>query len=237
MPETIESTAATQPDASQLPTRRCFGLLVRRDRWGLSWPARLVLILVSCLGCIGLLRGAYPFLAISQPVSTDTLIVEGWLPPSMATKLATRYAAQKYHKIVVARGLFRGRTPYESGEYQGKYLAEALVELGIPRDRVHLVFFDSVKVDRTYHSALAVKKWFQERGETIKSMELVTVGPHARRSRVLFQRAFGNETEIGVLALEDDQYDPQHWWRTSAGIREVPFELVAYTYVKFFFKP
>src|SRR5687768_1535112 len=100
MPQTTEQTK-TQSSASHLPTRRCFGLLVRRERWGLSWPARLVLILVSCLGCIGLLRGAYPFLAISQTVSTDTLIVEGWLPPSMATKLATRYAAQKYHKIVV----------------------------------------------------------------------------------------------------------------------------------------
>jgi uncharacterized SAM-binding protein YcdF (DUF218 family) len=212
-------------------------MLVRKERWGLSWPGKLVLILALSLGGFGLVRGAYPFLAITRPASTETMVVEGWLPPSVAQQLANRYAARNYQQVVVARGLFKGRTPYESGEYAGKYMAESLIQLGIPKDRVHLVFFDSVKVDRTYHSALAVKKWSRERGENIDSMELVTLGPHARRSRLLFQRAFGDKTRIGVLSLEDDQYDTEHWWRSSAGVREVPFELLAYIYAKFLFKP
>jgi uncharacterized SAM-binding protein YcdF (DUF218 family) len=212
-------------------------MLVRKERWGLSLLGKLVLIVALCLGALGVVGGAYPFLAITRLASTETLVVEGWLPPSVVQKLACRYAAKNYQRIIVARGLFKGRSPYESGEYQGKYMAEALVQSGIPKDRVHLVFFDSVKVDRTYHSALAVRKWCQERGKNIESMELATIGPHARRSRLLFQRAFGDETKIGVIALEDDQYDPQHWWRSSAGVREVPFELIAYIYAKFFFSP
>ena len=232
----LQSTVAKVPSGqNERVTRRAFGMFVRKERWGLSWPGRLVLMLALCVGAFGLVRGAYPFLAITRPVLTETLVVEGWLPPSMVQQLANRYAIQKYQRIVVARGLFKGRTPYESGEYAANYIAESLVQLGVPKDRVHVVFFDSVKVDRTYHSALAVKKWSRERGESIHSMELVTKGPHARRSRLLFQRAFGDKTKIGVLALEDDQYDPQHWWRTSAGIREVPFELLAYLYVKLHF--
>lgn len=234
--QSIEPTK-TQSGLQQSVTHRVFGLLVRKERWGLSWPGKLVLILALCLGGVGLVKGAYPFLAITRPAPTETLVVEGWLPPSVGQQLANRYAAKKYQQIIVTRGLFKGRTPYESGEYAGKYMAESLVQLGIPKDRVHLVFFDSVRVDRTYHSALAVKKWSRERGKNIDSMELVTLGPHARRSRLLFQRAFGGEAKIGVLSLEDDQYDPQHWWRSSAGVREVPFELIAYIYAKFLFRP
>lgn len=233
----LQSIETTEPQSKrqQSARRRGFGMLVRKERWGLSLPGKLVLILALCLGGLGLVRGAYPFLAMTRPVSTDTLVVEGWLPPSVVQQLANRYVTKKYQQIIIPRGLFKGRTPYESGEFAGNYMAEALVQLGIPRERVHLVFFDSVKVDRTYHSALAAKKWCHEQGVSIDSMELVTLGPHARRSRLLFQKAFGHKTRIGVLALEDDQYDPQHWWRSSAGVREVPFELIAYLYAKFLF--
>jgi uncharacterized SAM-binding protein YcdF (DUF218 family) len=229
-----ESTK-TQPAPHQSVTRRGFGMLVRKERWGLSWPGKLVLILALCLGGLGVVKGAYPFLATTRPVSTKTMVVEGWLPPSVVQQLANRYAAREYQQIVIPRGLFRGRSAYESGEFAANYMAESLVQLGVPKDRVHVLFFDSVKVDRTYHSALAVKKWYRERGEQIGSMELVTMGPHARRSRLLFRKALGNEVKIGVLALEDDHYDAQHWWRSSAGVREVPFELIAYIYAKFFF--
>ena len=233
-PQAIEP-AKTPRAPDQRVTRRAFGILVRKERWGLSWPGKLVLILALCLGALGLVKGAYPFLAITRPASTETLVVEGWLPPSVVQQLANRYAIREYQQIVVPRGLFTGRTPYESGEYAANYMAQSLVQLGVPKDRVHVLFFDSVKKDRTYYSALAVKKWSHERGKNIDSMELVTMGPHARRSRLLFQKAFGDEAKIGVLALEDDQYDPQHWWKSSAGVREVPFELVAYIYAKFFF--
>jgi len=235
----LQSSEPSRTDcgARQTGPRRVFGMLVRKERWGLSLRGKLVLLLALCVGALGLVRGAYPFLAITRPASAETLVVEGWLPPSMVQQLANRYAATNYRQVVVVRGLYKGRTSYESGEYAANYLAESLVQLGVPKDRLHVVFFDTVRVDRTYHSALAIKKWCRERGEKIDSMELVTKGPHARRSRLVFQKAFGDEVKIGVLALEDDQYDPQHWWRSSAGIREVPFELVAYCYAKFLFSP
>src|SRR5258705_8075864 len=196
MLESIEPTKK-QSRPHQPVTRRGFGMVVRKERWGLSLPGKLVLVLALCLGGFGVVRSAYPFLTITQPASTETMVVEGWLPPSMVQQLANRYAVKKYQQIVVPRGLVKGRTPYESGEFAANYMAESLVQLGVPKDKMHVVFFDSVKVDRTYHSALAVKKWAHERGKKIDSMELITLGPNARRSRLLFQRAFGDETKIG----------------------------------------
>jgi len=65
----------------------------------------------------------------------------------------------------------------------------------------------------------------------------MTLGPHARRSRLLFQKAFGKEVKVGVISVEDRDYDPAHWWRSSEGVREVLGEAIAYFYAKFFFSP
>ena len=91
--------------------------------------------------------------------------------------------------------------------------------------------------DRTYNAALAVKQWFQENGVSVSSIDIMTLGPHARRSRLLFQKAFGKEVKVGVISVEDRDYDPAHWWRSSEGVREVLGEAIAYIYAKFFFSP
>ncbi|MGA2556129.1 MAG: hypothetical protein ABSG04_07630, partial [Verrucomicrobiota bacterium] len=60
---------------------------------------------------------------------------------------------------------------------------------------------------------------------------------HARRSRLLFQKACGDDTKVGVIALDDVGYDPTHWWRTSEGVREVVGEGIAYLYARIVFHP
>jgi hypothetical protein len=82
-----------------------------------------------------------------------------------------------------------------------------------------------------------VKDSLQRDGRKIQTMDLITLGPHARRSRLLFQRVFADDIEVGVFPVDDEAYDSSHWWRSSAGIREVPFELIAYFYAKLIFRP
>ena len=82
--------------------------------------------------------------------------------------------------------------------------------------------------DRTYNAALAVEQWFQENGVSVRSIDVMTLGPHARRSRLLFQKAFGKEVRVGVISVEDRDYDPDHWWASSQGVREVVGEAIAY---------
>jgi hypothetical protein len=45
------------------------------------------------------------------------------------------------------------------------------------------------------------------------------------------------DKEVGVIAIGEQVSDPNHWWGSSEGVREVVFELVAYLYVKFIFCP
>jgi len=221
------------------PARRAFaGLLVRKQCWALSRRGKITVFLACLAFVFAVVYGSYPFLSPKDPRSREVLVVEGWMPTYVVRQVGDYYRERSYKKVIVARAIYRGRNQYESGEFVAKYIAENLVDLGIPKDRVQIVFFEPSTRDRTYQSALAVKNSLQQQGgQKIETMDLITLGPHARRSRLLFQRVFADDIQVGVFPVDDQAYDSSRWWRSSAGIREVPFELLAYFYAKFIFRP
>jgi len=91
--------------------------------------------------------------------------------------------------------------------------------------------------DRTYYSAVALKEWCASHHQALKSFDVVTLGPHARRSWLLFQKAFGSDARIGIIAVEDPAYEPGRWWASSEGFREVVGEGIAYLYARVLFHP
>jgi hypothetical protein len=99
---------------------------------------------------------------------------------------------------------------------------------------VYTVYCDVTRRDRTYHSALAAKQWLETQGWSGGGVMVATLGAHARRSRLLYCRAFGPNVPIGVIALEDRAYDPAHWWRTSEGLKEMISETGAFLYTRLF---
>jgi len=66
------------------------------------------------------------------------------------------------------------------------------------------------------------------------SINVVTEDAHARRTRLLFQKALGNDVRVGIISIPNPDYDAKHWWRYSEGVREVIGEGIAYTYAKVF---
>lgn len=219
------------------PRRALAGLIVRRQSWCLSWRGRLACLLLALVGVVVLSQALPSFLAVTDPVSSEVLVLEGWMPAYAVNQVAPVVTSRGYRKIIIGRPLYAGRNEYESGEALAKYIAESLIKLGIPEERIHVVFSEASSQDRTYRSAVAVKNWIEKQGLDVHKIDVGTMGPHARRSRLLFQRAFGEDVKVGIIAFKEQDYDPAHWWRSSAGVREVPFEMIAYLYVKFLFKP
>ena len=212
------------------------GILSRQERWGLSLRGKiLVAVLLLGLG-YAFLRGLYPFLAITAPISGGVLVVEGWIPAYALNDVASQLQRSPYTRVIVLRGLYKGGGRYESAQFTGRYMVDTLVELGVPKERIELILYDAVNRDRTYQSALTLKEWCIKNTYPLNDIDVVTMGPHARRSRTLFEKALGRKTRVGIIALRDQTYDADHWWRTSAGLREVPFELLAYLYAKFLFR-
>jgi hypothetical protein len=138
--------------------------------------------------------------------------------------------------MCVAGGPLERGLPLSQYETYAALGASVLKAVGVPDAEVHGVPASKVQRDRTYASALAVRDWFEANGGTPPSINLVTVGAHARRSRLLYEKAFGDTCRIGVICVPHEGYDPRRWWDYSEGVREVISESAAYLYARLFFE-
>jgi hypothetical protein len=214
-----------------------WGLLKRRYCLALTWRGWLLLVLSLAILSVVTVRGLYPFLAVTEPVESGLLVVEGWVSDFTMEATVAEFKRHRYEKVFVTGGP-KDYTIYLS-EY--KNFAEegtaTLIKLGLKRSDVQAIPSKRVFKDRTYVSAVALSKWMKDSGTVFTTIHLITQGPHARRSRLLFQQAFGNSVTIGVTSVPSNSYDPEHWWRSSAGVKDVIAEILAYGYTRFFFWP
>ena len=109
--------------------------------------------------------------------------------------------------------------------------------MGLDTNAVQAVPAPLVRTDRTYASAVALRDWLHGHGGPVAGLNVISVGPHARRTRLLFERALGQGTTVGIIALEDREYDPGRWWKSSQGFRTVTGEWLAYGYARLLFSP
>lgn len=181
--------------------------------------------------------GAYPFLAVSDGGEGEVMVVEGWIGGRPIDQAAAAFKRGGYETVVVVRDVYEGGDKWSSGRYSADYVAAGLVRHGVASNQVHTVFCPVVNRDRTYHCALAVRAWLEEQRSTPRSLDVVTLATHARRSRLLYEKAFGSEVEIGAISLPDPSYDAALWWKSSAGVRDVIGEALAYVYARVFFHP
>jgi hypothetical protein len=48
---------------------------------------------------------------------------------------------------------------------------------------------------------------------------------------------FSPETQIGIYSIRPHGYDPEQWWSSSAGVRTIIGETIAYLYARLIFNP
>lgn len=210
-------------------------LLERREVWRLTWSGRLI---VSAI-LIGGLTFATPrlndFLSVNAPVDGEYLVVEGWGPAQVYREALRRFQSGSYKKIIAASVQLEDWDA--GGDLRERSGADKLIALGAQPESVVTATAAPTQRDRTYHAALAVHEWLARNGIDTTSVDVVTVGPHARRSRLLFEQALGRSVRVGVLSIEDKRYDARRWWRSSAGMRMVTGEFIAYLYARLLFTP
>jgi len=239
-----DSSTATM--ASQLapaePSRALWGLLDRKERWSLSWRGRLILalILASALLLVGalVLKGVYPFLATTHRVNANILVVEGWIHEYAIRAALKEFQSNHYARIFTTGGPVEG-----TGGYINDYCTSASVgadllrKNGLANGSVQMVPSRVMDRDRTYGSAIALRNWFRDHNMAVSGIDVVTEDVHARRTRLLFQKALGDKLTVGVIAIANPDYDAKHWWSYSEGVKEVGSEALAYVYARLFFHP
>jgi hypothetical protein len=202
--------------------------------WQLTWPARLVLLCVILVGGTLLARGAGTFLAVDAPVGGEYLAVEGWMPAYTYQRAGELWRSGRYRKVIAV-----GVVPDDAlsnGKPREYAAVGSLMAAGIPEEAIVRAMGAGIHQDRTYHSALNVRRWLDEQRLEKATIDVLTLGPHARRSRLLFGEALGQGIVVGVIAVPERRFDITHWWRTSEGVRTVIGETIAYLYARFFFE-
>jgi len=53
---------------------------------------------------------------------------------------------------------------------------------------------------------------------------------------LLYEKAFGKGSEVGIIAVPDHGYDAKRWWASSKGFRDVTDEAIAYVYARLIFR-
>lgn len=214
-----------------------WGLLRRRQCWLPTWRGWLLLLVLFGVPLIYGFRNAAAFLAINEPVPDGVLVLEGWSPDYALAIAKTKVQQNPNHKLYVIGGPLEQGAPLSQYKTYAELGAAILLRMGMSTNVVQAVPAPYVRKDRTYAAAIALRDWFRRHGPVPKAIDLISVGAHARRSRLLFQEAFGNGTRVGVIGIEDRDYNPRRWWKSSAGVRSVLGEMIAYGYARFLFAP
>src|SRR5437867_6310500 len=107
------------------PRTVLWGTFKREERWGLSWKGRLLLIAFVLLLSAVLLLTIFPFLAATQRVNSDVLVVEGWVPQYAIRAAVGEFAAGNYTRVFTTGGPVVGM-----GGYTNDYNTSASVGAG-----------------------------------------------------------------------------------------------------------
>lgn len=196
----------------------------------------VVIFIVVALVDFGF-KNLYPFLAENHPLNSKVLVLEGWLPDNTIQEATKVFQERKYEKIITTGG------PLVKGFFLSEYKTNAeltsatLKKIGFNGKLIVAVPAPEVNKDRTYAAAVALKEYLSKSDSTVKSIDVYSLGPHARRSRLLFQKALGNSYTVGVISSNKVSYTPEKWWKSSNGFRDVISEFIAYLYAKVFFSP
>lgn len=197
----------------------------------------LVLIIIFIAGTVFYFNYIHKFLSVNHPVKADVLVIEGWVP-DFALQIGLDDFRHDHYKLLITSG-----GPLSRHSYLSEYRTEAEISqaslraMGLGRDSLHAVPGPFVYTERTYNSALAVKQFLIQNRIKPKSFNVLTVGPHARRTLLLYHKAFGKDWNIGIINAVWPGYEGKFWYNSSEGFRMMVDETVAWFYAEFFFHP
>ncbi len=194
----------------------------------------LILLALAAFG-LTFLKTIHPFLAVTDSRPGGALVVEGWASDDVMTAAIAEFKSHPYSRLYSTGGPLDTGAPLSEYKTHAQMGAATLARMGFDTNYLQAVPAPVVRQDRTYSAAVALGAWLRQHNLTETNFNLITSGPHARRSRLMFEKALGRK--VGIIAIAPQGYDPKRWWTSSNGFRNLTDELIAYIYARFFFWP
>jgi hypothetical protein len=196
----------------------------------------LVLALAVTISVTVYVKTIFGFLSISRPVPAKILIVEGWIP-DFGIKIALETFRRDSYQLLLATG-----TPLSEHAYISSYRSEAeqaaasLIKLGLHPDSIAVAIMPETHNDRTYTTALYANKYLLSHGYKPQAINVLSVGPHCRRSWLMYRKAFGKDWQVGIINAVHPKFRGEINWHTTEGFKSILDETAGYLYVKFLFR-
>jgi len=146
------------------------------------------------------------------------------------------YRAGAYEHVVTTGGPI-SEFEHPSASSYAERARNVLVELGLPADKVVAVPAPASAQDRSFLNAVMLRNWLMQSGWTFETLDVVSMGPHCRRSRMLYRMAFGEAVPVGIISVAPSEYDAATWWRTSVGAKDMIGETISWVWTVLFFHP
>jgi hypothetical protein len=196
-----------------------------KRRWFSSRFFRLA-VGVFVVALISFILFAHPFLAVTQRVDADILVVEGWIPGYMMPPAVQEFQQGKYSLFLVS-GLQNGPNENQT-ESDATLTASRLEKLGIPPNALVPCPAPFASWMRTSKTAMAVHAKIIGLGLKPKGINVITAGPHARETWVAYQHAFGDTMPVGIISIPKSDYPADRWWLSRQGLIWVPKDFIAW---------
>jgi len=212
--------------------------LLKQRRFWLPTASGLLLLLLICV-VIGYLMSAnlYSYLAQNEPVGARVLVVEGWMDPEELDQAIQTFNKGNYEHVVTTGGpVIRWHRMSTVSDYATQ-AAEYLGQHGISPELISAVPAPKSRRERTFLSAVTFRESAQRLGISLDAVDVFSAGPHARRTRLLFQMALGPGVRVGVFSARPTDFDPEAWWRTRAGVEQMIYQSFGFVWVKCCFWP
>lgn len=209
-------------------------LIRHQEIWILTLKGWVITLLFLMTMTLVSFFNLYSFLAVNAPIQADALVIEGWMPDYAIKSALVEFDRGTYQKI------FTTGVPLSKGYYLAEYkdfanlTAATLVKLGLDETQVIAVPTSEVIRNRTDATAIVLREWLKTSDLNIKSVNLYSLGPHARRSWMIFKKYLHPEIRVGIISVPSKEYQAEKWWLSSEGVRSVISELIAYFYALLF---
>jgi hypothetical protein len=212
-------------------------LFKRQEVWILTfqgWLAAIAVMMSLVVTLIVSITNVHSFLAPTVPLKTaNILVVEGWLPDYALKEAVSEFNQGSYKFIATTGGALEMGTNITGFQNFADVSAATLKKLGLSEDKIVAVSAPEVVKDRSFQSAATFATWLEKSQLNINSINLLSLGAHTRRSWYLYQKILEPKIKVGIITAHNRDYNPDKWWTTSSGVRDVIDEGVAFIYARY----
>ena len=80
-----------------------------------------------------------------------------------------------------------------------------LINMGIDSTKITAVSAEKVRINRTLTSALAFRNWLSIQEKDVNGINIISLGPHARRTWMTYNKILDEKYKIGIISIPEDR--------------------------------